>query len=124
MERASLDFCQDLLFSQRLMERVAGIAVTKCLAIQVILDFMDLSKLKAKVIGSTVCLFGGTVPAAENRAGIGMHVCIVRSAPFAGQDIVLRLFLPTVEEADQWAQKLSVAQLPQLPLYQLSFDFK
>ena len=62
------------------------------------------------------------VPAAENRGG--MHVCIVRSAPFAGQDIVLRLFLPTVEEADQWAQKLSVAQLPQLPLYQLSFDFK
>ena len=51
-------------------------------------------------------------------------MCIVRSAPFAGQDIVLRLFLPTVEEADQWAQKLSVAQLPQLPLYQLSFDFK
>lgn len=50
----------------------------------VILDFMDLSKLKAKVIGSTVCLFGG-------------------------QDIVLRLFLPTVEEADQWAQKLSAA---------------
>ncbi|CAE6919998.1 unnamed protein product [Symbiodinium sp. CCMP2592] len=50
----------------------------------VILDFMDLSKLKTKAMGSTVCLFGG-------------------------QDIVFRLFLPTVEEADQWAQKLSAA---------------
>eukprot|EP00439_Symbiodinium_sp_Y106_P054593 s4578_g7.t1 len=35
---------------------------------------------------------------------MGSTVCL-----FGGQDIVLRLFLPTVEEADQWAQKLSAA---------------
>mmetsp|Transcript_35052 Transcript_35052/g.80705 ORF Transcript_35052/g.80705 Transcript_35052/m.80705 type:complete len:697 (-) Transcript_35052:222-2312(-) len=50
----------------------------------VVLDYIDVSHLKTCTLGSTVCLYGG-------------------------RDIVLRLFLPTPEKAQEWCKLLTAA---------------